>query len=250
MTAALPLLLGAAACTDVPVAETLAETAKPGAPVKAAPVVRLTNASFLPAVKAAGVKPKSWSGVLRMTSNGQVTTATMAQTYKPLALKMDLSSPEFGGAAHAILINGMFYLGIPDPKLHGKYLRVNLRTSKEPGLVMLGEMVDSSDPVKTFQLWGKGLRKVKFVKSETIGFRKVDRYDVTVTTSAALGLSPGKVPAGLPKTVTSSVWLGADRLMYKMSSKVAGSESQLTITGYDTGVTITAPPANMIAKPR
>jgi hypothetical protein len=44
------------------------------------------------------------------------------------------------------------------------------------------------------------------------------------------------------------MWLGPDRLTYKTTSSGGGAQSLTTITGYNTGVTITAPPAGKILK--
>ena len=158
---------------------------------------------------------------------------------------MDFSSPAYGGAAHIVIVKDTLYLAAPNVAPGGKYVKVNLKTTKDPQLAAIGEMVENADPTKAAKAWSKGLRRVKFVKSETIGFRKVDRYQLTVGTDALmLGLK--QLPAGLPKTTVLTVWLGADRLPYKMAYRLGATDTQVTISGYNTVDPIAAPPASKI----
>jgi hypothetical protein len=246
---ALPLVLGLAACTDVAAVKPGTDPKKPvaAASVKAAkPPARLTTATFVPVTLAAEAKVKSWTGVMRMSVNGQVVTATITQTYQPAAMRLDMSGPQFGGAAHGILIDGVLYLHLPIPEARGKYLKIDPRTTKDPTAVAFAQLLDSADPAKSNKAMRKAVVKVKYVAKDTVGFRKVDRYDVTMNNAVmfrALGI---KAPAGLPKTSVQSIWIGADRLTYKSLS----DGTQVTVTGYNTAAPITAPSAGMIIKTR
>lgn len=251
LTAALAMVLGVAGCTDDAAVKPAADKTKPGAvaPAKVAkPPARLTSSTFVPVTLAAYAKVKSWTGVMRISAGGQVVTATITQTYQPAAVRIDLSSPQLGGAAHGILIKGVMYLYIPDPKLHGKYLKRDPKRTKNPAEAVFAQLLEGQDPATQFKAMRKALVKVKFVNSDVIGFRKVDRYDVTMNNAAMFRALGFKVPPGLPKTSVLSTWLGADRLSYKQTSSIGGSQSQVTITGYNTGVTIAAPAANKILK--
>jgi hypothetical protein len=247
---ALPLILGVAACgaddLSIDGGGSKPAAAKPtAAPLKAP--ARLTNASFLPAMNAATAKARSMESVVRYSADGQVVTMTMAQTLKPLAMKMEMSNPALGGAVHIVVIKTTIYLAAPAVAPGGKYVKLNLRGSKDPALAALADMLENADPLKSFASWDKALRKVKFVKSETIGFRKVDRYQVTVDSAVAFGLKAKQVSAlGLPKLMVYSMWLGADHLPYKMAYKTGGMDTQITMSSYNATGTITAPPANKI----
>ncbi len=243
----LPLVLGVTACADVPLSagDPKPPATKPAAaPLKAAPPVRLTQANFNRATDAAGAKVKSVESVVRYSFAGQVVTMKMAQSVKPVAMTMDFSSPAYGGAAHIVIVKDTFYLAAPNVAPGGKYVKVNLKTTKDPQLAAISEMVENADPTKAAKAWSKGLRRVKFVKSETIGFRKVDQYQLTVGTATLLSLK--RLPAGLPKTTLFTVWLGADRLPYKMAYRVGTTDTQVTISGYNTVEPIAAPPASKI----
>ncbi|WP_433012070.1 hypothetical protein [Kribbella sp. CA-294648] len=248
LTATLPLLLGAAGCTDDTALEPNPGTTKPAAATQkaAAPPARLTTATFVPATLAAYAKVKSWTGVMRISTGGQVITATITQTYQPAAVRIDLSGPQFDGASHGILTKGAMYLYIPDPKLRGKYLRFDPKRTKHPVAAVLAPLLESLDPAKSTKAMRKAVVRVKFVSSGTIGFRKVDRYDVTLTNAVMLRALGMKVPAGLPKTSVMSTWIGADRLSYKQTSSSGSSQTQVTTTGYNTGVTIALPPASKV----
>jgi hypothetical protein len=246
--AILPLVLGIAGCTDDAAIEPKTSTAKPAAATQKAapPPARLTTATFVPATLAAYAKVKSWTGVMRISTGGQVVTATVTQTYQPAAVRVDLSSPQFGGAAHGILIKGVMYLHLPLPKLRGKYLKLDPKRIDDPAAETFAQLLESQDPAKSFKAMRQAVVQVKFVNSDTIGFRKVDRYDVTLNNAGMLRGLGMKVPAGLPKTSVMSTWLGADRLTYKQTSGSGGSQTQVTITGYNTGVTIAAPPVGKV----
>lgn len=247
LAAALAAVLGVVGCTDDAAIKPESGAKKPvaAASVKAAkPPARLTTATFAPVTLAANAKVKSWSGVMRMSLNGQVVIATITQTYKPAAMRMDMSGPQFGGAAHAILIDGVLYAHLPIPKARGKYLKFDPRTTKDPMAAAFAQLLDSADPAKSDIAMRKALVKVKFVAKDTIGFRKVDRYDLTMNNAAMLRVLGMKRPAGMPKTSVQSVWIGADRLTYKSLS----GGTQVTVTGYNTVAPITAPSARMIIK--
>ncbi|GAA3572161.1 hypothetical protein [Kribbella ginsengisoli] len=245
LAATLPLVLGLVACTDDAAIKPEASTTKPAANQKAAkPPARLTTATFAPVTLAANAKVKSWAGVMRMSLNGQVMTATIAQTYKPLAMRMDMSGPQFGGVAHAVLINGVLYLQLPIPQARGRYLKFDSQDTRNPTAAAFAQLFAAADPTNGNEVLRKALVKVKFVASETVGFRKVDRYDLTMNNAAMLRVLGMKGPAGMPKTSVQSLWIGADRLTYKSLS--AGT--QITITGYDTVGAIRAPSPKMVIK--
>jgi hypothetical protein len=159
-------------------------------------------------------------------------------------MKMTMGTP--GGVMQMMLVKSVAYVSAPGVAPTGKFLRVDLKKSKDPELAALAGMLDSADPTKTFQAWNKGGIKVKFVKSETLGFRKVDRYQVSVNTATVLG--GRKAPAGTPKTIAYTLWMGSDHLPYKMAFNLAGMDMQITMTGYNSVEAITPPPASKIVK--
>jgi hypothetical protein len=252
---ALPMILGVAACGGsdksaggMPTAVTPTPTTTTTAPpLKAAPPLRLTNASFMPAMNKANKKVTSMEATSRMTVQGQVISMKIATTTKPFGMKMDMSTPD--GLMKMVVVKTGMYMSTPDLPA-GKYVKLNTGKNSDAPLAALAEMAESADPAKTFESWNKAGLKVKFVKSETVGLRKVDRYLVTMDTKAALGAKAKDIPAGvkLPKTISYTVWMGTDNLPYKLSFNLMGVDMQMTITGYNTVAPITAPPASKIVK--
>jgi hypothetical protein len=262
---ALPMILGIAACgdkdtagggatptqtsTSAPVTSSTPEVSTP-APPKAEEPLRLTNASFIPTLKSATGKAKSFKSTMVMTIAGQKITATSSQTTSPLAMKMDMVNPMAGGAMQMILVKSDLYLSIPKQTGAGKYIQLNLKNSSDPTVKSFGSILESADPTKSYQGWEKALSNVKFVKSETIGGQKLDRYDVTVDTAKSLKAAGQPVPKGVPKSLVYSIWMGGDKLIYRMTFSMAGVDMLMTMSDYNKPVSIAAPPANKIVGKR
>jgi hypothetical protein len=245
--AALPLALGVAACADLRSAEPKTATKSSAAPVKVAPLPRLTTANFMPTTNKASAKVNSMTGIMRMNQGGAVTSMTISQTFEPATMKLGLSSPALGGPVELLVVKGTVYLSAP--KLApSKYVRVDLKSSKDPRLTALAGLIDSAS--STTESYDRAVRNVRLVKAETVGLRKVDRYDVTMDTAIALKIPRKKLPAGVPKTMVYSLWLGADRLPYKMYLHVGAMDALTTVTSYGGITPFTAPPANKIVQQR
>ncbi|MFI5709956.1 hypothetical protein [Kribbella sp. NPDC051620] len=263
---ALPMILGIAACgdkdtagggatqptqtqsTSAPVTSSTPEASTPAPPVEEP--AHLTNASFIPTLKSATGKAKSFTSKMTMTVGGQKITATSSQTTSPLAMKMDMVNPMVGGAMQMILVKSNLYISIPKQTGAGKYIQLNLKNSSDPTVKSFGSILESADPTKSYQGWEKALSGVKFVKSETIGGQKLDRYDVTVDTAKSLKAAGQPVPKGVPKSLVYSVWMGSDKLIYQMKFAMAGVDMQMTMSDYNKPVAIAAPPASKIVGKR
>jgi hypothetical protein len=262
---ALPMILGMAACgdkdtagggapaptqtsTSAPVTSSTPEASTP--PPKAEEPAHLTNASFIPALKSGTAKAKSFKAATVMTAGGQKITMTSEQTTSPLAMKMDMVNPAAGGAIQMILVKSTLYLSIPKQTGAGKYIQMDLKNSSDPTVKSFGSMLESADPTKSYQGWEKALSSVKFVKSETIAGKQLDRYDVTVDTAKSLKAAGQPVPKGVPKSLVYSVWMGSDKLIYQMKFAMAGVDMLMTMSDYNKPVTIAAPPASKIVGKR
>jgi hypothetical protein len=251
--ATVPLALGLAACgndakpeatgykpsapASTPVATNTA------APVKPAPVAHLNRVTFVPAMNAAITKQKSWRVIGKMTANGTtVLTMDGYQTAKPLAMSMTMTGAAFQGkTAKMVMVKGTGYLSMPGVTPAGKYLKIDAGASGE-----LGETLESGDPTKIFKSFGSSLGSVKFVRTETIGGEKLDRYAVTVNTAKALAAQGKKVPAGVPKTLTYTMWMDKSHLVRRLSFDLGGVSMVMTMSDYNKPVSITAPPASKV----
>lgn len=257
----LPLMLGLAACgsdktatvnagtTPTPATAPVSTpvTAPSEAPERVAPAVaHLNTASFLPAMKKSMVGKDSVKTTMKMVAGGQTMTVTGQQTMKPVAMQLEMNGAAFGGKAKMIVVKGKLYLSTPDVPA-GKYLKIDPKDSSDPMAASLGGMLNDMDPSKTFESFDGGLKAAKFVKTETLDGRKVDRYAVTVDMAAALKAKGQKMVAGMPKTLVYTIWMGsADHLMYKIFFEMAGVSMTMNASDWGKPISIKAPPASKI----
>ena len=251
--AATPLALGLAACgNDAKPEATGSKPSTPTAspvttttatPTTAPPVAHLNRATFVPAMNSALTKQKSWHVTGKMTANGQtVLTMDGVQTASPLAMSMEMAGAAFQGkTAKFVVVKGTAYVSIPGVTPAGKYVKFDAAESPE-----LGELLEGGDPTKIFKSFDSSLATVKFVRSETIGGQKLDRYDVTVNTAKALAAQGKKVPAGVPKSLIYSMWMDKTHLVRRLSFDLGGVSMVMTMSDFNKPVSITAPPASKI----
>ena len=253
--AVLPLALGLAACgsgepeatgykPSMPTATPVVSTTT-AAPQKVAPAAHLNRVTFVPAMNTALTKQKSWRIAGTMTAGGAtMMTIDGIQTAKPLAMSVTMSGAAFDGkTAKVVLVNGTGYASIPGATPAGKYITFEAGDSAE-----LDQLLEGGDPTKIFKSFGGAMKGVKFVRTETVGGQKLDRYDITVNTAKALAAQGKKVPAGVPATLTYSLWMDKSHLVRKVSFDLAGVAMVITMSDYNKPVTITAPPASKIVR--
>jgi hypothetical protein len=250
--AAVPLALGLAACgNDKPEATGYKPSAPVSTPVatntaapqQAAPVAHLNRVTFVPAMTTAIAKQKSWHTTGKMTANG-TTLLTMdgVQTADPVAISMTMTGEAFQGkTAKIVVIKNTGYVSIPGMTPAGKYLKFTSGLNDQ-----LAELIDGGDPTKIFKSFNSSMVSVKFVRTETVGGQKLDRYAVSVNTAKALAAQGKKVPAGMPKTLTYSMWMDKSHLVRQLSFDLAGVSMVMNMTDYNKPVHITAPPASKI----
>ena len=251
--AAVPIALGLAACgNDKPQAtgykpspSASTPVATSAAPVKPAPVAHLNRVTFVPAMNAALTKQKSWRILGTMTANGQtVLTMKGIQTADPVAMSMEMTGAAFQGkTAKIVVVKKAAYMSIPGMTPAGKYVKIAAGDAGE-----FGELLNGSDPTKIFKSFDSSVATVKFVRTETIGGQTLDRYAVTVNTAKALAAQGKKVPAGVPKTLTYSMWMDKSHRIGRMSFDLSGVSMVMNLTDYNKPVSITAPPASKIVR--
>jgi len=254
------LTLGLAACggadkkestgtLPTPVTSSAPTAPATAAPLKVAPVAHLNRVTFVPAMNSAMSKQKTWRTVATMTAEGRtVMTITGYQQAKPLAASMEMSGLAFQGkTAKLIVVGGKLYMSFPGMTPAGKFLKVDPKKTK--GADFAG-LLDSGDPTKALAGLGKGTQTVKFVRAETVDGLKLDRYQVTVSTAAIFKAQGKKLPAGAPKSLPYTIWMGADHLVHRMTFDLMGVSMVMKMTEYNKPVTITAPPSSKIVATR
>ncbi|MEV6284267.1 hypothetical protein [Kribbella sp. NPDC051770] len=251
--AVVPLVLGVAACgggeepkagdqpstTTSTTSNTPASTPTP-APLKAPAVAHLNRATFLPAMNSALAKQTSYRTSGKMTAGGEVLMSiTAVQQTKPLAMSMSMTGLAFQGkTAKIVLVGEKLYVSVPGAMPAGKYRKLD---ASDASMGQLSELASTGDPTRTFKAFGSALHQVKFVKSETLGGLKLDRYDLTVDTVAVLKAQKKKIPAGVPKTMIYSMWLDAGKMARRFSFDLQGVSMLMTMDPTSAPVTIKAP---------
>ncbi|MEU8222202.1 hypothetical protein [Kribbella sp. NPDC048915] len=260
--AAVPLALGLAACGN---GEPAATGTKPSAAVstptttttvtvptekpaqQVVPATHLDTASFMPAMKKGMTGKNTARLTMRMVAGGQTMSMSGVLSMDPVAAQLDMVGAAFGGRMKMILVGDAVYLSTPELPA-GKYVKIDAKSS-DPLTKELGEMLEQMDPTKIYDAFDGGLQDAKFVKSETLNGHKVDRYAVTVDVAAALKAQGQKVPAGMPKTIVYSIWMGStDHLMYKVVFDLQGVSATMTADDWGKPVSIKAPSAKNIVR--
>ncbi|MEV0282763.1 MULTISPECIES: hypothetical protein [unclassified Kribbella] len=252
--ATVPLVLGLAACGGEPAAtgykpstpgSTSVSTAEPQKVVPAA--AHLDSTSFMPAVKKGMVGKDTVKVSMTIETGGEKATITGEQSMNPVKAKIDMKGAAFGGRMKLILVNDIAYVQMSDlPR--GKYLKID-PNSDHPMAAEVASMVEEMSPTKTFDAFDAGLKKVEYIKTEALQRRKVDRYEVTVDTAAAMKAQGQKMPAGAPKAIVYTIWMGqADHLMYKVSFNLIGASATMTTSDWGEPVSIKAPAAKDIVE--
>lgn len=244
--ATVPLVLGLAACGGEPAAtgykpSTPATTAEPQ---KAA---HLDSTSFLPAAKKGMIGKDTVKVSMTIDTGGEKMTITGEQSMNPVKAKIDMKGSALGGRMKLILVNDIAYLQTSDlPK--GKYLKVD-PNSDSPMAAEVASALEEMSPTKTFDAFDAGLTRVEYIKTEALQRRKVDRYEVTVDTAAAMKAQGQKMPPGVPKAIVYTIWMGqADHLMYKVSFNLMGASATMTTSDWGEPVNIKAPAAKDIVE--
>lgn len=257
--AAVPLALGLAACGSdkpeatgykpSPVATTPAPkpaaTTKAADPVQPAPVAHLNRVTFVPAMTTAVSKQKSWHITGTMSMNGN-TLMTMDgyQTANPVAVSMEMRGEAFQGrTAKILVIKNTGYVSIPGMTPAGKFA-----TFKSGSDDQLSQLIQGGDPTQIYKSFRSSLVDAKFVGQETIGGQKLDRYKITVNTAKALAAQGKKIPAGVPSTLTYSIWMDKTHLARRLTFELKGVSMVMNMKDYNKPVHITAPPASKIVK--
>ncbi|TCC43183.1 hypothetical protein [Kribbella sindirgiensis] len=254
--AAVPLALGLAACGGEPKATgykpstpaTTTAAPKPdvtntAAPAKPATVTHLNRVTFVPAMTSAIAKQRSWHITGTMTANGApMLTMDGYQTANPVAMSMEMTGAAFDGkTAKTIVIKNIAYVSMPGLTPAGKFVKFKSGLNNQ-----LSELVEGGDPTKIYKSFGSSMIDAKFVGTEFVLGETLDRYDVTVNTAKALAAQGKKVPAGVPSTLTYSMFMDKAHLIRRLTFDLSGVSMVMDMTGYNRPVEITAPSASQI----
>jgi hypothetical protein len=249
VAAALPLLLGAAACGgEKPVASAIKSapaTTAAVAPQKVAPVVILNRKTFVPAMTAAQAKLKSWRLLGRMMINGgPVLTMSGLQTTRPAAMALVMKGSALDGkTARVVMVENTVYLSAPGVSPAGKFVKLAAGQTSE-----LRELVDTNDPTKNFEALGPAMRGVTHKGSQQFSGEKLQVYEVTVDVAKLLKAQGKKVPAGSPRTATYVLWMDSAHRVRELTFEFGQVSVSMSLSDFDKPVSIKAPPPSKLVR--
>ncbi|TDD28712.1 hypothetical protein E1218_06245 [Kribbella turkmenica] len=215
------------------------------APLEANPVVQLNRKTFVPALSAAQAKLTSWQLNAKMMLNGTVMLEmTGSQTTRPAGTSVRMTGRELDGrTARLIKVGKTVYLSVSGVTPAGKY--VKLRAGQEPEL---DQTLARTDPTTIFTSLGASLRGVEYTGRQVLDSVKLECYEVTVDVAKALKAQGQPVPKGLPRTATYTLWLDSAHRPRYISFEYAKVTMIVTLSGFNTPVRITPPPASKIVR--
>ncbi|MDQ3615244.1 MAG: LppX_LprAFG lipoprotein [Actinomycetota bacterium] len=213
---------------------------------------KLDTRTFLPALKDAVKGNKSVHIAMDLDAAGQALTAEGDARFDDRNPAMDLtmSGDVFAGARVQMrLVGGLVYMSLPPMTPPGKFIKIDPKDSKDPLAAGIGDLTSQFDPLRTFDAFDAGLRKVKYVGEETVSGEKLDKYRVSVDFEAASKAQGQPAPPGLPKIVAYGISIDEENLMRVIEFHLGQQVSmRMTASRWGEPVKVTVPPAGKIAK--
>lgn len=161
----------------------------------------------------------------------------------PPSMMMSMSGPMAGEALDMRLVDGTFYMSVPNGD--GKFYSFDLDDPSNP---LGGDFTKQLDPATAFDSFEDAITSVTFVGEEDVDGEQMRHYSLVADGQKIAGNMASDAPAGtLPDELAYEVWLDGDGLFRKMESDL-GPAGQLTMNVDDWGkdVSIEAPPKDQV----
>jgi len=154
-----------------------------------------------------------------------------------MKMSMDMGSTK----AAVIMVGGAMYM---QQSAGGKYVKID---SNDPAMGGLLDQMSSFGPESSVAAMRGAVQDVQYAGSATVDGAKVDKYDVTVDSSAiAKTLGSAAAGADLPKTLTYVLYVDGNHLMRRIEMNVAKQDITMTVSDWGKPVDISAPPASQL----
>ena len=246
----LPAVLGVAACgkSESPAPAAGQTQSSPAAATSDAPAAGQPykdKASFVAALKKGAATSTSAHVTMTMDAGGQkiqMLGDTKVDPGNP-AMKMSM---DMGSAAKIdmILVDKKIYMkGVPGLQA-GKW--AVLDSTSATGKQLMSSL-DQADPTKMYDQFDKAVTDVKYVGQESVDGQSMDKYDLTLDTSAIDG-ADAATKAQMPKTITYTAWLDDQDHLRRVTFDISGAKADMRMSKYGEPVDITAPAAGDTVK--
>jgi len=228
-------------------APTSTPTSKPSHDAHAQPK-QVDPAAFVDRLKAAAHSITTARFTMTMDIGGQSVqakgTLDMSGDRPAMDLRMDLTG--MGTPTDMRVVEGILYIEAPGSG--GKYVKMDLSDPNGP-LGGYGDALTNYDPQSMIdQMSPQTFRKVTDLGPQTIHGQQLERYRVTVDTSAATKMFQNlPSTSSLPKSITYDLWLDGQGRMARFTMLMKNvSRVTATYTDYGADVHISAPPSSAI----
>ena len=152
------------------------------------------------------------------------------------------------GGVEMRMVDGVIYMAMPPMTPKGKFLKIDPNDNSNPMAGQFSGLGDQMDPLRSFDAFDTGLKKVDYLGVESVDGEDMGHYVLTVDTAAGMKALGQQVPQGLPKTMTYDVWLDQDDLLRRMQMQLAGISMDMRMSDWGKKVTVTAPPAGALVQ--
>jgi hypothetical protein len=217
----------------------------------------LTQASFVSTVSDAQDTARTSHVEMTIGAERQVVTAeadveigdTVADT--SMAMTLDMGKADLGGQAPGTvqirLVDKTVYINLGS-MTQGKFMESDLDDANDPIAKQFSALTAQLDPSKQLASFGEALRSLtKKGEPQTLDGVRAQPYEMVLDTEKIAGFTGLTAGAGLPKTLTYTMFIGPDELPRRMTADIAGGTITVDFSQWGEKVDIEAPAADEIS---
>jgi len=161
-------------------------------------------------------------------------------------MRMRMHMPSLGvRAVKVLMVHRMVYLAMPPMTPRGRWVAVDPTDPNSP-LGPSAGAVAKIDPMQSFQVVEKGVRKVHYLGAETLAGDPAFHYKVTVDTRAAARATGQPVNPMVPRMVSYDIWLDGQNRMRRMVLRELGVRMVFDASRWGVPVHVQAPPPSRV----
>jgi hypothetical protein len=171
------------------------------------------------------------------TPSGPVLAFDAVLAYTKSGPEMELSAHGPGEKFAAVFVDDRVFISPTGEK--GPYTELD---ASDPVAAQMREQVGSVDVTSSFDAWRAGMESVESEGEETVAGEPTCHYTLQVDTAAAMSTMGGRLPEGMPDTITYDLFLTPDDLIRRIRFDLGELTSEVNATRWNEPVTIEAPP--------
>lgn len=210
----------------------------------------LTASSFAKEIAAASADAGSYKFTMKTSAGGTdamvATGAVVTDEGSPaVSMKMDVG----GMKVEVRYVDDVWYMNYGD-MTQNKFVKIDPKTDDSDMAKQFESMTSQMDPAAGLEATKDAITSVtKKGAPITIDGVQAQPYEVVVDPSKVTGPMGDQFKAAVgtvPDELTYTYWIGDDHLMRRMTFELAGSSTEMTLTGWNSDVSVKAPKASEI----